>query len=63
MQSLAAIAGPVVAGELYDHVGHSSPYVVGSGLFVLTIGVMLLALPALQGIRESPAPEAGDRLN
>jgi DHA1 family tetracycline resistance protein-like MFS transporter len=58
MQSLAAIAGPVIAGELYDHLGHSSPYVVGSGLFALTIGAMLLALPTLHRRVESPAPEA-----
>jgi MFS transporter, DHA1 family, tetracycline resistance protein len=58
MQSLAAITGPVVAGGLYDHLGHSSPYVVGAGLFVLTIGAMLLALSSVQRVTGSLAQES-----
>ena len=57
MQSLAAITGPVLSGELYDHLAHGSPYVAGAGLFVLTIGAMLLALPALRRVTESATPE------
>ena len=60
MQSLAAITGPIVAGEFYDHLGHSSPYVAGAGLFALTIGAMLMALPTLRRVTESLVPE-GDR--
>jgi DHA1 family tetracycline resistance protein-like MFS transporter len=58
MQSLAAITGPVVAGGLYDHLGHSSPYVAGAGLFVLTIGAIVLALPVLQRVTEASAQES-----
>jgi MFS transporter, DHA1 family, tetracycline resistance protein len=57
MQSLAAIAGPVIAGVLYDRLGHSSPYVAGAGLFALTIGSLLFAIPVLKRISVSPLPE------
>jgi DHA1 family tetracycline resistance protein-like MFS transporter len=58
MQSLAAITGPLVAGALYDHVGYSSPYVAGAGLFVLTIGAILLARPVLHRVIEASAQES-----
>ena len=35
--AFARIAGPVIAGALYDHVGIGSPYVVASVLFVVAL--------------------------
>jgi DHA1 family tetracycline resistance protein-like MFS transporter len=58
MQSLAAITGPLVAGALYDHLGYSSPYVAGAGLFVVTIGAILLARPVLHRVTEASAQES-----
>lgn len=55
VQSLANIAGPLIAGELYDRLGHASPYIGGAGIVVLALGAVILALPTLK--RSAPEPE------
>lgn len=45
VQLLANVVGPVFAGLLYDHWGHSSPYVFGAGIIVLTFWAVSLLLP------------------
>jgi DHA1 family tetracycline resistance protein-like MFS transporter len=48
VQSLANVVGPVFAGLLYDHWGHSSPYVFGAGIIVLTFWAVSLVLPTFR---------------
>ncbi len=48
IQSLASMAGPLYVGTLYDDVGHAAPYLSGAGIFLLSLGALLLALPALR---------------
>ena len=48
VQSLANVVGPVFAGLLYDHWGHSSPYVFGAGIIVLTFWAVWLVLPTFR---------------
>jgi multidrug resistance protein len=38
--AFARIAGPIVAGALFDHVGVGAPYVIGAVLAVLAVGVL-----------------------
>jgi len=48
VQSIANIAGPVMAGTLYDHLGHGTPYLTGAGIILLVLGLLVLVLPALK---------------
>jgi MFS transporter, DHA1 family, tetracycline resistance protein len=48
VQSLANVVGPVFAGLLYDHWGHSSPYVFGAAIIVLTFWAVSLVLPTFR---------------
>lgn len=48
VQSLANIGGPILAGVLYDHLGHGSPYSFGASMIVIIFGVVSLALPTLR---------------
>jgi DHA1 family tetracycline resistance protein-like MFS transporter len=50
VQSLAHIIGPLASGELYDQLGHGTPYMAGAVIAVLAIGVISMALPALNRI-------------
>jgi DHA1 family tetracycline resistance protein-like MFS transporter len=47
MQSLANIGGPLIVGVLYDQLGHASPYLIGAVGVLLVLGLLTLALPAL----------------
>jgi MFS family permease len=38
--AFARIAGPVIAGALFDHVGIGSPYLVGGVLFIAALGAV-----------------------
>jgi MFS transporter, DHA1 family, tetracycline resistance protein len=53
VQSLANIGGPLLAGALFDHLGHSSPYFAAAGISVLACGAVALILPT---IRQAPLP-------
>ncbi|MEP7287753.1 MAG: MFS transporter [Chloroflexota bacterium] len=48
VQSLASMIGPLIVGELYDNIGHAAPYLSGAGILLLSLGALLLALPALK---------------
>ncbi len=48
VQSLARIIGPLASGEMYDRLGHSTPYLGGSVIAILAIGVLSMALPGLK---------------
>jgi len=48
VQSIANIAGPVMAGTLYDHLGHGTPYLTGAGIILLVLGLLVLVPPALK---------------
>jgi DHA1 family tetracycline resistance protein-like MFS transporter len=52
VQSLANIIGPIIAGELYDRLGHASPYITGAGIVVLALVAVFVAVPVLR--RSSP---------
>ncbi|HEX2621897.1 MAG TPA: MFS transporter [Phototrophicaceae bacterium] len=56
IQSLANITGPLLAGALYDHLGHASPYVGGAGIALLAFGAVVIALPALNLVAGAVAP-------
>jgi DHA1 family tetracycline resistance protein-like MFS transporter len=56
VQSLANIAGPLLAGFFYDHLGHASPYLSGAGVVALAFGAMLLAVPLLRKPTSPPNP-------
>jgi len=47
VQSVARIIGPLAAGEMYDRLGHSTPYLGGSVIAVMAIAVLSMALPTL----------------
>ncbi len=47
VQSLARIIGPLASGVLYDHLGHSTPYMSSAVMAVLAVAVISMALPAL----------------
>jgi DHA1 family tetracycline resistance protein-like MFS transporter len=48
IQSLANMTGPLFVGEIYDNVGHAAPYLSGAGILLLSLGALLLAVPALK---------------
>jgi len=48
VQSLANVVGPAIAGLLYDHSGHGSPYVFGAGIILLTFVAVSLVLPTFR---------------
>ncbi len=48
VQSLSNTGGPLLAGALYDRTGHAAPYVAGSGIVLLALGAVALAIPALK---------------
>lgn len=50
VQSVAHIIGPLAAGEMYDRLGHSTPYMGGAVIAALAVGVISMALPALNRI-------------
>lgn len=43
VQSVARIVGPLASGEMYDRLGHSTPYIGGSIIAVLSIAVLSMA--------------------
>ncbi len=47
MQSLANIGGPLIVGVIYDGIGHAAPYVIAAVGILLVIGLLAVALPAL----------------
>ncbi|MBX3084535.1 MAG: MFS transporter [Anaerolineae bacterium] len=57
LQSLANMAGPLYVGGVYDNVGHAAPYLSGAGMLLLSLGALILALPAL---KRSEADKATD---
>ncbi|MBX3083466.1 MAG: MFS transporter [Anaerolineae bacterium] len=60
VQSLANIIGPLLAGGLYDRLGHASPYLGGAGIVVLAYIAITFVAPTLRRIAnvnlEEPAP-------
>ena len=50
--SIARILGPVIAGQLFDHVGHDWPFLIGA---VLTIPAAIMALNAGRAMTKSRA--------
>ncbi|MEO8395010.1 MAG: MFS transporter, partial [Chloroflexota bacterium] len=56
MQALARIIGPLGGGELYDRVGHATPYLSGVGFVAITLTALSVALPRVP--RSAPADEA-----
>jgi MFS transporter, DHA1 family, tetracycline resistance protein len=56
VQSLARIIGPLASGEMYDRLGHITPYLGGSVIAVLAIGVITMALPTLSRTAKAAEP-------
>lgn len=56
MQSLANIGGPLIVGVLYDGLGHASPYIIAAAGTLLVLGLIALALPALNRYTASITP-------
>jgi len=50
VQSLAHIIGPLASGEMYDRLGHATPFISASVIAALAIVVTTMALPALNRI-------------
>src|SRR5262249_54919408 len=48
VQSLAHIIGPLGSGEMYDRLGHSTPYFGSIAISVLAIAVISMAIPSLK---------------
>jgi len=63
VQSLANVVGPVFAGLLYDHWSHSSPYVFGAAVILLTIGAVSLVLPTFRSGPERRRKSEGGETN
>jgi len=57
IQSVARIIGPLLGGELYDVLGHTSPYLAGAVIVVIAILVIGTAIPALDRV-SAPKEEA-----
>lgn len=62
IQSLAMVAGPLLAGTLYTQAGQGTPYWLGAGVMALAVLSVLAAVPTLRARREDqggvPAAEA-----
>lgn len=50
VSAFARIAGPVLAGALFDHVGIGAPYVIGAALFIVAL-VAVLTIPRVDALR------------
>ena len=58
VQSLARVIGPLAGGEMYDTLGHASPYLSGAVIALLTIGFVSVALPTLRPAETVEEPSA-----
>jgi DHA1 family tetracycline resistance protein-like MFS transporter len=56
MQALALVFGPLLGGVLYGQVGHAIPYWSGTGVMLLAVLAVILAIPAIRAHRAQSVP-------
>jgi MFS transporter, DHA1 family, tetracycline resistance protein len=49
LRSLISVFGPIVGGLMYAQIGHASPYIMGSFIMAIAVGLVLAVIPRLKG--------------